>query len=149
MAKLTKEQIDARTKDSSYITLGSKDHISKIVMQLQEKDQVRCFASSKTIKPLSLIEARGLVGWFPNLDKIDNRPLSKIPLKDLYGIIQSQLKTNKEFAKFVEEAGYGEEATVSKETDVPGDFSPSGLWAVLDDLLPDLDLTSPPKKKKE
>ena len=149
MSKLTKEQIDARTKKSSYITLGSKDHISKIVLQLKEIDQVRCFASAKKIKPLSLIEARGLVGWFPNLKEIDNRPLSKIPIKDLYGIIQSQLKSNKDFAKFVEETGYGEEATVSKETDVPGDFSPAGLWAVLDSLLPDLDLSAPIKKKKK
>jgi len=39
MSKLTKEQIDARTKKSSYITLGSKDHISKIVLQLKEIDQ--------------------------------------------------------------------------------------------------------------
>ena len=51
--------------------------------------------------------------------------------------------------EFVNESGYLEAASVSKETEVPGDFSPSGLWAVLDDLLPDLDLSPPEKKKKE
>ena len=147
MVKLTKDKIDSRTKDASYVTL-SKAQIAKVVMQLPEKKQERCFSKAKTIKPLSFIEARGMVGWIENLSAIDKRPLSEIPLKDLYGIIKTQINKNPNFKAFVEENGYGEEALVSEETPVPGDFSPSGLWAVLDEMLPDLDMAPVPKKVK-
>lgn len=140
--KMSKEDIDSRTKDKSYIALN-KDHIAKIITALPADKQVDCFNGEKTIQPIEKFTAAGLLSQIPDLDKIEPKPLSKIPLKRQLEIIKDQSTKNKDFKKLLEDNGFWQRAQYTEEHKEPGDFSPSGLWKVLDEFIKDIDLSKP------
>jgi hypothetical protein len=142
--KMTKQEILDRTKNKSYIML-QQPHIVKVVSQLTPKQQLHCFNGAKTIKPLSKVETAGILALIEGLDKIDNRPISKIPIKKRREIIKEQSGKNKKLKKFLEDNQLWAKSQIMEETTSPGDFSPSGLWTVLDGLLTALDLSKPEK----
>jgi len=140
--KLTNQQILDRTKAKSYIMLP-QDHIVKVVSQLNAEQQKKCFGNEKTLKPLNPVQAAGILTVVEGLDKIDPRPISKIPIDDQRKIIKEQSAKNDAVKKFLEENGYWEQSQILKETTVAGDFSPSGLWSVIDDMIADMDFSRP------
>jgi len=138
---MSKTEISERTKDSSYITL-KKNQIVKIVSQLPPEHQKRCFSGEKTMKPLDKVETAYALTEVPDLKKIDQRPISKIPLKERWKIIQDWAKDHEDYKTFLVENNFWQRSQLDKEVSTPGDFSPSGLWSVLDEFLQDLDLSN-------
>jgi len=137
--KMTDDEIDSRTKDNSYITLN-KATIKKVIKQLPAATQVKCFGDKKTISPLDKFESAYLLSQIPDLKAIDDRPISQIPLEEKRQIIKNAYEGNEEFKKIVDDEKLGTRAELLADKEVPGDFSPSNLWEILDEMIADLDL---------
>lgn len=139
LKKMTKADIESRCKDKSYISL-KKENIIAIVEQLTAEQQAQCFGGEKVVKPIDKFQAAGLLVQIPNIDKIDNRPISKIPLKKQLEIIRDESNKDGDFKKLLETEGLWSRAQHVEEHKEPGDFSPTKFWEVLNTLVEKIDL---------
>ena len=137
-------EIASRVKKSgSYINL-KPPQVVHIVKQLKPAWQTRCFNGSKTVSPLDKVETAGLIA-IHGLNK-DNSSISKMPVDARRKLIKDAMAKNDELNKFLTDNNLFDRASILVDKNMPGDFSPSNFWALLDEIVTDIDLSNPASK---
>lgn len=135
------DDILARIKanDKTHIPL-SPLNVAKVIVQLPEDVQAKCFYASKEVKPLNEAEALAALIKLPNwMEKIDGKDPNDLGLETLRKVV----KNNRDAIKdWLVKNNLWSRTDVIRPKSVPGNYSPTKFWEALD-IITDINLTDP------